>query len=88
MQCLQRFYSKEGPLRKERICSEESIFFCLRVNAIEKGGKHKNGRVASPEKIDICFEDAAFIIMNLIFFCSCYYTRVPRTPQKSSGCGG
>ena len=46
-------FQKMGLLLKERICSYRSKFFPLRVNPIEKGGKNKDGRVASPKSVPI-----------------------------------
>ena len=45
---LEGSFQKMGLLLKERICSCRSKFFPLRVDPIEKGGKNKDGRVASP----------------------------------------
>ena len=44
-------HPQRGLLLKERICSSRSKFFPLRVDPIQKGGKHENGRVASPETV-------------------------------------
>ena len=42
-------FLKQGILLKERICSDGSKFFSLRVDPNEMVGKKENDRVASPE---------------------------------------
>ena len=47
-------FSKFGQLLKERICSDKSKFFFLRVNPTERGVKRKKNETVLPKNMLIC----------------------------------
>ena len=70
---------KWGLLLKERICSKGSKFFPVIADPPEKGGKNKNGRVASSGCVPIHLNPIALRMAKIL---NPIALRMAKTPQS------